>query len=202
MLPSKPERPRAVTALNRIASPGARWLEHGFDAGRLLDAARSCTGFLDFGDDSFLEPLERLLHCIRTESCLTPTGALITRARLSGVLENRLRLEALYAEHPEIERQVIREPIIIAGLQRTGTTLLHRLLAAHPKLRWLASWEALSPVPSPGTDRRLQKAQFAERALRYLSPAFFAIHPVEAEAPEEEVLLLDYSFRSTVAEAT
>ncbi|MGE0323146.1 MAG: sulfotransferase [Polyangiaceae bacterium] len=188
--------------MNHLASPGARWLEHGFDAGRLLDAARRRTGLQDFGDESFLPPLERLLHGIRTESSLTPTGALITRTRLLGVLENRLRLEALYAEHPEIEAQQIREPIIIAGLQRTGTTLLHRLLASHPRLRWLAAWEALSPVPGPGVDRRLSKAQFAERALRYLSPAFFAIHPVEAEAPEEEVLLLDYSFRSTVAEAT
>ncbi|MEZ4228410.1 MAG: sulfotransferase [Polyangiaceae bacterium] len=118
------------------------------------------------------------------------------------MLENRLRLEALYAAHPEIEEEQIRAPIVIAGLQRTGTTFLHRLLASHPKLRWLAAWEALSPVPRPGPDRRLRQAQLAERALRYLSPTFFAIHPVEAEAPEEEVLLLDYSFRSTVAEAT
>ena len=34
------------------------------------------------------------------------------------------------------------------------------------------------------------------------SPDFFAIHPVEAEAPEEDVLLLDVSFLSTTAEAT
>lgn len=202
MLPSKPERPRAIAALNQLARPSSRWLERSFDAPRLLDAARRRTGLDDFGDESFLAPLERLVHSIREEANLTPTGALITRTRLLGVLENRLRLEALYARHPEIERERIRAPIVIAGLQRTGTTLLHRLLASHPRLRWLASWEALSPVPAPGADRRLQKAQFAERALRYLSPAFFAIHPVEAEAPEEEVLLLDYSFRSTVAEAT
>ncbi|MEZ4376333.1 MAG: sulfotransferase, partial [Polyangiaceae bacterium] len=143
--------------MNHLASPGARWLERDFDAGRLLDAARRRTGLGDFGDESFLPALERLLHSIRTESYLTPTGALITRTRLLGVLENRLRLEALYAEHPEIEAQQIREPIVIAGLQRTGTTLLHRLLASHPRLRWLAAWEALSPVPGPGVDRRLSK---------------------------------------------
>ncbi len=35
-----------------------------------------------------------------------------------------------------------------------------------------------------------------------MAPDFFAIHPVEADAPEEDVLLLDYSFLSTVPEAT
>jgi len=35
-----------------------------------------------------------------------------------------------------------------------------------------------------------------------MSPGFFAIHPVEHLAPEEDVLLLDVSFMSTTAEAT
>ena len=34
-----------------------------------------------------------------------------------------------------------------------------------------------------------------------MSPGFFAIHPIEYEAPEEDVLLLDVSFMSTTAEA-
>ena len=42
----------------------------------------------------------------------------------------------------------------------------------------------------------------SERALLYMAPDFFAIHPVEADAPEEDILLLDYSFLSTVPEAT
>jgi hypothetical protein len=35
-----------------------------------------------------------------------------------------------------------------------------------------------------------------------MSPGFFAIHPVEYNAPEEDVLLLDVSFMSQTAEAT
>lgn len=94
---------------------------------------------------------------------------------------------------------------MITGLQRTGTTLLHRLLASDPRRRWLASWEALHPAPvkaSRGEDPRIASAKWAERALAYMAPDFFAIHPVEARAPEEDVLLLDYAFRSTVPEAT
>jgi hypothetical protein len=67
----------------------------------------------------------------------------------------------------------------------------------------------LDPVPPSsrrtkllGRDPRLLQAKLAERALAYLAPDFFAIHPVEAESPEEEVMLLDYTFLSTVPEAT
>jgi hypothetical protein len=38
--------------------------------------------------------------------------------------------------------------------------------------------------------------------LGYIAPQFFAIHPVEHDAPEEDVLLLDLSFMSQSPEAT
>src|SRR5690606_20366908 len=84
---------------------------------------------------------------------------------------------------------------------------LHRLLGALPGLRALRSWEALAPVPpslraDEGAGRRLRQARVAERALRYLAPDFFAVHPIDAEAPEEDVLLLDAALSSTVPEAT
>ncbi|MBC7174568.1 MAG: sulfotransferase, partial [Polyangiaceae bacterium] len=97
---------------------------------------------------------------------------------------------------------------VIAGLQRTGTTMLHRLLSEDPGLRALYSWEALSPVPADRAPRdssreaRILAARLAENGLRYMAPEFFAIHPAEALAPEEEVILLDFSFLSTVPEAT
>ena len=67
------------------------------------------------------------------------------------------------------------------------------------------SWEALHPAPI-GKDpqekkRRIRKARLSENALRIIAPDFFAIHPVEHLAPEEDVLLLDAAFMSTTAEA-
>jgi len=127
-------------------------------------------------------------------------------------LVNRLRLEDLCVRHPEIREQPVEAPVFIVGLQRTGTTLLHRMLTCDPALRPLLSWEALNPAPFPATpgwrrvragrDPRMRLAETAERGLRYLAPAFFAIHPVEAHAPEEDVLLLDLTFVSPTADAT
>jgi hypothetical protein len=152
--------------------------------------------------------LRRLLASLNEEAELHPLWRLVLRQTLVRALVNRLRVEQLTALHPEIAALPVREPVFILGLQRTGTTLLHRLLTCEPALRPLLSWEALNPAPFPGTiaagarDPRMRPAELAERGLRYLAPEFFAIHPVEAHAPEEDVLLLDLSFMSPTADAT
>ena len=178
------------------------------DEEALIAAARRASGLRDFGDESFRGPLRRLVAALNEEAALHPLGRVLLRQSLVRALENRLRLEALAAAHPEIGAQPVRAPVFICGLQRTGTTLLHRLLTCEPALRPLLSWEALNPAPFPGAvaaggrDPRMRLAEVAERGLRYLAPDFFAIHPVEAHAPEEDVLLLDLSFMSPTADAT
>ncbi len=199
----RPYRPRAVALANALGRRLARaGIEAPLEERALLEAAERRTGLSDFGDGSFREPLRVLLRAIAGEARLHPVGRLITRERLIGVLANRLRVERALAGDPRIARATLAPPLVITGLQRTGTTLLHRLLASDPRLRWLASWEALHPAPPDGRDRRVRAAERAEQGLAYLAPDFFAIHPVEARAPEEDVLLLDFAFRSTVPEST
>jgi hypothetical protein len=190
----RPYRPRLVAIANRVMPKvGAMTVE------ALTDVARRRTKLEDFGGDDFREPLAMLLESIEREARLTRVGRFITLERLIGVLANRLR-----AQSAKVPDRGMKPPVVITGLQRTGTTLLHRLLAADPNRRALASWEALNPAPIAGRggDRRIAQAERAERVLRYLAPDFFAVHPVEAHAPEEDVLLLDQSLRSTVPEAT
>lgn len=203
----RPHRPLPVRALNGLLGLTSRFSKGAtsLDPASLMAAAEETTGLLDFGEPSFREPLAMLVDSIQREANLHPVGKLITRTRLVSTLANRARVEEQYRRHPEIANESVSRPIVIAGLQRTGTTLLHRMLASYRKLRALASWEALSPAPldaSGGYDARRAQAEQSEMALGYLAPDFFAIHPVEANAPEEDVLLLDLSFRSTVAEAT
>jgi hypothetical protein len=178
------------------------------DEASLIAAARRESGLSRFADDSFRDPLRRLLASLEEEAHLHPLGRMLLRQSLVRALVNLLRLEALCEQHPEIRELPVREPVFVLGLQRTGTTLLHRLLTCEPALRPLLSWEALNPAPFPGAaarggrDPRMRLAEVAERGLRYLAPEFFAIHPVEAHAPEEDVLLLDLSFISPTADAT
>ena len=176
----------------------------------LVEAARRQTGLYDFGDEWFREPLAVLVESLETEARLSALGRTIMRSRLVGALVNRLRAEALFRAHPQILERPISPVLVIAGLQRTGTTVLHRLLAADPRLRAMLSWEAINPAPLPGDEpgpdgrprARVRQARIAQKALQLISPQFFAIHPVEYDQPEEDVLLLDISFMSQSAEAT
>jgi hypothetical protein len=205
--PFRPYRPKLIAAFNGVGRAlETLGLRASLDAEALIAAARKKTGLTDFGDASFRNGLEVLTRALDTEAQLHPLGRLIMRQRLIGLLVVRLKAQALFTRHPEIRQQAIRAPLVIAGLQRTGTTMLHRLLAADPQLRALRSYEAMNPLSEPGmassgSDPRLQATRLAEKALRYMAPQFFAIHPVNADAPEEEILLMDYSFLSDVAES-
>jgi hypothetical protein len=173
----------------------------------LVGAARRRSRLHYFGDESFRVPLRILLESIEQEAELHGFGRLMMRQSLIRLLVNRLRVRDALDRHPEIALAELEDPVFIVGLQRTGTTLLHRLLACDPRFRFLASWEALNVAPMPrryqnARDPRIPAAKVAQHALSFMAPDFFAVHPVDALAPEEDVLLLEYSFLSTVPEAT
>jgi hypothetical protein len=169
----------------------------------LIKSARRLTGLNDFGSDFWEEPLERLIDSIKDEANLHPVGLFITKKRMVNLLSTRLKAEWWFKKEPGILEQPLYPVLLIAGLQRTGTTKLQRLLSADPDSRSLLSWEALNPAPPvKGKDNRIGFAKTSERALKYMAPGFFAIHPVEHMAQEEDILLLDVTFLSTTPEAT
>ncbi|MCA9649285.1 MAG: SDR family NAD(P)-dependent oxidoreductase [Myxococcales bacterium] len=204
-----PHRPRAIAWLDRLgAATDAAARLRPLTAPALLEAARRRTGLQRLDDEEgSWRALEVLLASIHDEARLSPTGHLLQHERLVEALGVRLRLTELLRVHPEIEAIELPPLVVVAGVQRSGTTKLHRLLAADPHARSLRSWEALDPLPRPGEARgegraRRRRARVAQAALRYLAPDFFAVHPVAADEPEEDVLLLDLSFRSQTPEAT
>ncbi len=176
------------------------------DKDYLIKLARKQTGLHSFGADFWEEPLDRLIDSINNEADLHPVGRFITQKRLSSLLATRLRVEMWFKKHPEILEQELYPVKLICGLQRTGTTKLHRLLSADPDNRTLLSWEAINPIPlnedPKETHLRKKAARLSEKALKVMAPGFFSIHPVEHEAPEEDILLLDATFLSTTPEAT
>lgn len=204
-------RPRPVSALNAVwgAAQGIGVGRTSLAESSLIAAARRASGLHYLGDESIREPMRRMLEALEQEARLHPLGRFVVRLTLIRTLVNRLRLERECDLHPEIRDWPVASPVFIVGLQRTGTTLLHRLLTCEPSLRPLLSWEALNPAPFPGgysrpggRDPRMRPAEIAERGARYLAPEFFAIHPIEAHEPEEDVLIMDLSFISPTVEAS
>lgn len=164
----------------------------------LLDAARTKAGHDRFGDDWFLEPLGVLVESLNTEARLSEMGRVMTEHRLTSLLVDRLRLRRFQEEHPEVADVDVRVAAVICGLPRTGSTLLHRMLAASPQLTATRSWECSFPLPFPGespaAEVRKEKAKAMAEAFGDLAPEFADIHTVVWDGPEEEILIMDRGF--------
>jgi hypothetical protein len=204
----RPYRPAPIAVANRVgrllAGVGIGGKPITVDG--VLSDARRKMGLTDFGDEGFVEALGVLIDSINREAALNPVGRMIIRGRIVGVLANKLVTQDMFKRHPEILDIPVEAPIVVAGLARTGTTLLQRLIAQDPAIRSLASWEAINPAPpkqkaGQKKDPRFAQAAAAAKGLKYMSPGFFAIHPAEPDAPEEEVILLEQAFMTTTPEA-
>jgi len=207
---ARPYRPKPVAFANAVGRLLERvGIRSSLAEDSLIRAARRKTGFHHLGEDDWREPLLHTLDSLEREARLTPIGRIGVRAVMVRSLSQRLRIEALRSLHPEIFDIPIEAPVFIVGLQRTGTTVLQRLLAQHPGLRALSSAESANPAPfiergplHPGEeDPRIAIARMAEKSIRYMAPDFFASHPVLADGEEEDSLIFDPSFRTTTSEA-
>jgi hypothetical protein len=161
--------------------------------------AVAAAGLADWGEAAFFSHLELLVESCRQTAGLTPAGWALLGKVVVRHLRNQLYLQAYLAAHPDVRSRPIEAPTIVTGLPRTGTTLLHNLLALDPDNRILRFWEGLHPVPLPGD---AAQAALVEQAARWLarlyqiSPSFRAIHYSTADGPEECDALLQNAFAS------
>jgi Sulfotransferase family len=163
----------------------------------LIRAAKRRCRLQDFGDGAFFEPLSRLLEACRQEAHLNFIGNLVLRSDLVRILSNRLLLQRDRQSNPDISRQEIRQPLFIVGLPRSGTTILHTLLAADPAHQAPLTWEVIFPTLEGRDDRtRIRQVERSLAALQWLAPTFRQVHAVGAELPQECVGLLGLSLLS------
>jgi len=170
----------------------------------LLDTAVERSGGLsDFGDPTFKPALEVLVNSINQEGKLSATGAHIFSERLIESLVTRLRFEQQIRQHPEILAESLVNPVFIIGLPRTGTTMLHRVLASDARFYAPLWWEVRFPVPIPGSaangeDPRIALARAEVNMMLDAMPELLTMHPIDAELPDEEVVLMEHSFLSAM----
>ena len=190
--------------LERFNAEGARMDIRSvvpLDPESLVRAATANTGLDDFGADDWREPFEILVKSLDTEAELNLMGRLMTRSDLVITLEARLRVEAAYREHPEIEDEEITRPLIIVGQGRTGTTVLQNVLAADPTNGTVRNWEALFPCPPPEaetyeTDPRIERADGLTTMWNRVTPEIEAMHKFDGWVPTESIHVHCMSFRS------
>ena len=174
--------------------------EIDLSAETLIAEARKETGLERFGDENFQPALRTLLDSIEREARLNPFGRSIAKARTLGSLKNRLWADACFDAYPEIRQRKIVAPLIIVGPHRSGTTRLQRMLATDSRLQHLKTWEGINPAPRPdwpesGKNARHEEAKKMIDMRKNVYPGAMA-HPMDADWPEEEMLLLNHSFCS------
>ena len=171
---------------------------------QLINDALAATRSDRFTDQRFMEHLDSLVVGLNREARLNEIGIGFHASRLTDLLANRLRLEHWVALHPDILKEEISRPIVVIGLPRTGTTMLHRSIAADALLLAPLWYEVRQPSPLNADfeqqDDRIPVAQAEVRAMLEASPELAAIHPMDAIAPDEEIMLLEHAFMSTVPE--
>jgi hypothetical protein len=145
------------------------------------------TGFEDFGDPSFEKPLAAWINDLSSPN-LDDFGRQFLRRLALKDLCRRLKVLAYLAEHPEISEVEIPPIIQIMAAPRTGTTLLHNLMALHSLGRPLLRWELMEPLPPPTletytTDPRIAKVQASIEPLR--GSLLERMHWVNADEPDE-----------------
>jgi hypothetical protein len=167
----------------------------------LMRLASKQTRLSDFGPDSFRPGLAKLLESIESDGQLTLFGRYFAKRQMIELLTHRLQLVDYRKKHPEIADEVIRRPLFILGLPRTGTTLLYGLLAEDPANRAPLSWEIDDPCPpaeseSYHTDPRIERTQKRFDQVDQLAPGFQTIHPVGALMPQECIVPTASEFMS------
>lgn len=124
-----------------------------------LEEAKQLAKLSSLGSDPeyFMEPLRILKMSLLTESNPSFSGKLAMFRTVRQQLMNVMYMERMSQQFPEIEQQAIRRPLVIVGLNRTGTTFLQNIMAKDVTNRSARYCEMIAPYGHDGT--------FTEKAL-------------------------------------
>lgn len=173
---------------------------------RLHEEASAATGLTDFGDTAYREALSVLLKAYDDTADLGELGRYASYASLVNCLKGRLHTQAGITANPHCLTQTLKRPIFIVGLPRTGTTILHRLLAQDPSNQGLEYWLGSYPQPRPDYQDWASFDTYREvdqslAMLGEINPEIKAIHEMTTEGIDECRLLLMHTFANVSFQA-
>jgi hypothetical protein len=148
----------------------------------------------DFGDDTLPARFGLAIDYLNSAG-MNEAGQKAAAAVCLWLLTSRLELFADHQRYPMAQEKIER-PMIVVGEPRSGTTLLHALLAEDPNGRALRFWEVMYPSPPPGLakpdDPRGKWADDNWREILQKIPNWLVGHPYSDQLgnslPEDERL--------------
>jgi hypothetical protein len=171
------------------------------DPEELIATAAASTGLDDFGADTWRPHYDVLLRSIETEANLHLAGRVMTRTEILRSLRARLGLTALWARDPAILERGIVTPVFVVGFARSGTSILHELLALEPAARPALTWELLHPAEAASRDPAVVAAVRRNGDLVHsfwadVQPEYDAMHHNAGDLPNECIFATAHEFLS------
>lgn len=155
------------------------------------------------GDDAFVQPLTLFCHGLENEADLTVMGRWMSRRMILRLLEVRIQINDYLAADLGTLDEPVHQPIFVIGAPRTGTTVMHGVLAQDPDHRAPEGWELLRPVPPPhpdpdvrATDPRIALAGAELVMPQTVASGMLAIHEYSGRMFKECLSAMSFEFRS------
>ena len=173
----------------------------------LIKKAEEATGLSDFGDEWFFPNIDVFIESLNSQAKLSSEGYYGAEQMITGALVNRLRHKNLIKMNPEILDETVDIKAVLTGLPRTGSTMLHRMLASAPELTSVKWYEAQNYTPLENEDYNdpSPRKDIAKDILKFMLkkiPELMSIHPMDIEQADEEVIILGQLFSSSMLEST
>jgi len=162
----------------------------------VLQRAADLSGLTDFGDPHYREGLEALMFATRADN-INFLGRFLTYSLAVGCAQSRLEWIQQKKETPNAFNSPLKSPLIVVGLPRSGTTVLHRMLAADPANQAIPMWRLVKPFPPfNGKDNRLAQLTRDMKLIQKLRPDLSRKHDLSPDKPEECIVAQGMSFCS------
>jgi hypothetical protein len=150
------------------------------DARALLAAAEAETGLSDYGDETLRTRFALAVDHLESIG-LDAAGRRAGAATCHWLLTSRLQFFEDFKRYPIGQEKIAKPLFATGGEPRSGTTLLHALLACNPDARALRFWEVMYPAPPPGLaapdDARRARADADWREILAKIPKWLISHP-------------------------
>lgn len=171
----------------------------------IMQTASAATGLSDFGEKDFIKRLGIWVDSINADTSLNAFGRASLFADCVRLCSTRLKLEDTLKQHPEILDIKLPEPVIIAGLPRSGTTHLVNILASDSRFNSMPLWETMDPIVDLETDvtkedLRYKNCQEMWGQFETLLPHMAAMHEMAPNHVHEDVELMGVDFSGYVLE--
>jgi hypothetical protein len=176
----------AAAALMSPAAKGKGRGMNGHQQGRMafddvLQLAERESGAYGLAGEELLALARGLVEKFNARGPYTPQQVGDMQRQVQRMLAGRLKLLLDRQRYPGIAEEKIARPVFIIGFPRSGTTLLHALLAEDPDVLKIQSWNLYSPSPPPGAGpvaaERIASSQRLVEQWMDFCPAQKAMHP-------------------------